>query len=382
MKKKKTTALAKKPAPVLAKRTAPSLPEQIETLLMQGDLTGLSVPQRLVFYKDLCRTLGVNYRTRPFEYIVFTDRDQDDEEGGAPKAGKMQLYARADCAAQLRKIHHVGIDKNMRKRREGEFYYVEADAFIHEKLGMRTDTATGVVWLKKWKSKNGRRELQDLQGRELANAMMKAETKAKRRVTFSICGLHMLDESDLGDLTEMTYDVSETGRVIEVTPQLGIKVEESKAINDLAFYIAESDRSELSFKEKLDKHTAELRKLSPEQVDSLLARYRASHHSGAGAKQEEAATAEAVKNAPPAASAATQAASSDVVLLRPMAGGQLWLIEGPEVLLKEVRTEIKSLCKKQHLPKLVCDARGCGKMIGALERAKVPHRMESSGDGA
>jgi hypothetical protein len=31
----------------------------------------------------------------------------------------------------------------------------------------------------------------------MANALMKAETKAKRRVTLSICGLGMLDESEV-----------------------------------------------------------------------------------------------------------------------------------------------------------------------------------------
>lgn len=215
-------ALAGAPSQALARRV-PSLPERIETLLMQGDLKDLSVPERLVFYKDLCRSLGLNPRTRPFEYIVFTDRDEE-EESTAARQGKMILYARADCAAQLRKIHHVGISKDVRRRREGEFYIVEADAFINEKAGQRTDSSIGVVWLKKWKRSGQQRTLVDLSGREMANAMMKAETKAKRRVTFSICGLHMLDESELEDLTTITYDVTEGGRVVQIAnreePQL------------------------------------------------------------------------------------------------------------------------------------------------------------------
>jgi hypothetical protein len=36
-----------------------------------------------------------------------------------------------------------------------------------------------------------------LQGEARANALMKCETKAKRRVTLSICGLGMLDESEI-----------------------------------------------------------------------------------------------------------------------------------------------------------------------------------------
>ena len=36
-----------------------------------------------------------------------------------------------------------------------------------------------------------------LKGERLANAMMKCEIKAKRRVTLSICGLGMFDEAEL-----------------------------------------------------------------------------------------------------------------------------------------------------------------------------------------
>jgi hypothetical protein len=49
----------------------------------------------------------------------------------------------------------------------------------------RTDFATGAV------------TIEGLKGDALANALMKAETKAKRRVTLSICGLGVLDESEL-----------------------------------------------------------------------------------------------------------------------------------------------------------------------------------------
>ena len=36
-----------------------------------------------------------------------------------------------------------------------------------------------------------------LKGDALANGLMKAETKAKRRCTLSLCGLGMLDESEI-----------------------------------------------------------------------------------------------------------------------------------------------------------------------------------------
>lgn len=39
-----------------------------------------------------------------------------------------------------------------------------------------------------------------LQGEALANAVMKAETKSKRRVTLSICGLAFLDETEVDSI--------------------------------------------------------------------------------------------------------------------------------------------------------------------------------------
>jgi hypothetical protein len=49
----------------------------------------------------------------------------------------------------------------------------------------RTDTSTGAV------------TIGTLKGDALANALMKAETKAKRRLTLSICGLGILDETEI-----------------------------------------------------------------------------------------------------------------------------------------------------------------------------------------
>jgi hypothetical protein len=41
-----------------------------------------------------------------------------------------------------------------------------------------------------------------LKGDALANALMKAETKSKRRVTLSICGLGMLDETEVDTIPD------------------------------------------------------------------------------------------------------------------------------------------------------------------------------------
>ncbi len=140
---------------------------QIEQVLVNGNLAQLSPEQRVSYYNAVCESVGLNPLTRPFEYITLN--------------GKLVLYARRDCADQLRKIHGVSIAIAARELVEG-VYVVTARAT--DRSG-RCDEAIGAVPLDK------------LQGEARANAMMKAETKAKRRVTLSVCGLGMLDENEV-----------------------------------------------------------------------------------------------------------------------------------------------------------------------------------------
>ena len=57
----------------------------------------------------------------------------------------------------------------------------------------RTDTEIGALSIK------------GLTGDSLCNAMMKALTKSKRRVTLSICGLGLLDESEVDSIPGVIY---------------------------------------------------------------------------------------------------------------------------------------------------------------------------------
>lgn len=145
----------------------PKMNDAIEAALMNGDLAKLDTPGRLQYYKAVCESLGLNALTRPFEYIVLN--------------GKLTLYARRDCAEQLRKIHGVAITQ-MNPQQIGDLFVVTVTAM--DKTG-RSDSSTGAVTIK------------GLTGEALANALMKAETKAKRRVTLSLCGLGLLDETEV-----------------------------------------------------------------------------------------------------------------------------------------------------------------------------------------
>jgi hypothetical protein len=171
----------------------------IENVIAAGDLSQLTSEQRVIYYNTLCEKLGLNPLTRPFEYMDLN--------------GKLVFYARKDCTEQLRYIRAISITKLEAKTEEGVHIVV---AYATDKDG-RSDIGTGAVplvkedgeWVdgkfqdrqgktKKYFKKNGK--MVPLTGEDRANAIMKAETKAKRRVTLSICGLGFLDESEIDSI--------------------------------------------------------------------------------------------------------------------------------------------------------------------------------------
>lgn len=148
------------------KYEAPALASAIEQVLITGDLAKLSSEQRVVYYNRVCQSLGLNPFTKPFDYISLN--------------GKLRLYALKDCADQLRRLYSVSIRITARDY-HGDVYIVTAQASLPDG---RCDESTGAV------------TTGNLKGEALANALMKAETKAKRRATLSIVGLGMLDENE------------------------------------------------------------------------------------------------------------------------------------------------------------------------------------------
>ena len=151
----------------ITKRQPTMIAESVERVLIGGDLSALNPEQRLNYYKAVCDSVGLNPLTKPFDYLNLN--------------GKLVLYAKRDATDQLRKIHAVSIT-SIDSKNLNDVFIVTA----HAKDGSgREDSSTGAV------------NIGNLKGDALANALMKAETKAKRRVTLSICGLGLLDETEV-----------------------------------------------------------------------------------------------------------------------------------------------------------------------------------------
>lgn len=164
----------------------------MEQVVMHGDLSKLNAAQRLDYYRAVCTSTGLNPMTRPFDYIMLNN--------------KLTLYARKDATDQLRKIHGVSISIVQRERLD-DVYIVTARGTM---MDGRSDESTGVV------------SLGNLRGDAMANALMKAETKAKRRVTLSICGLGWLDETEVGTIPDArpVHVNMDTGEILGAPPPI------------------------------------------------------------------------------------------------------------------------------------------------------------------
>jgi hypothetical protein len=154
----------------------------MESVVIAGDLAKLSAGERVNYYNAVCQSIGVNPLTKPFDYIRLNNR--------------LTLYAKKDCTDQLRQLHNISIDPPTTEIVNG-VYVVTITAHTTEG---RTDTEIGAVYI------------ENLKGDKLANSLMKAITKAKRRVTLSICGLGFLDETEIETIPNaQIVDITEDG---------------------------------------------------------------------------------------------------------------------------------------------------------------------------
>lgn len=205
----------------------------IESALIMGDLSKLNPDQRLSYYKSVCDSVGLNPLTKPFDYIQLN--------------GKLTLYAKRDATDQLRKVHGVSIKITSREKFD-DIYVVTAQGL--DKSG-RYDESTGAV------------NVAGLKGEALANAYLKAETKAKRRVTLSLCGLGLLDESEVQTIPdakpfeESSQAQKNVEQIAEVLRETGFdskSVKEEQSKFDVNKYVIKSGKYKTKTFPEVDFH--------------------------------------------------------------------------------------------------------------------------------
>ena len=153
----------------LALANTPTLPspDVISKVLLGGDLAQLTPQQQISYYRAVCDSLGLNPLTKPFEFLRLS--------------GRLVLYALRNATDQLRHRYNISVTIAARELVE-DCYVVTARATFPDG---RHDESIGAV------------PIAGLKGESRSNAMMKCETKAKRRVTLSLVGLSTLDESEV-----------------------------------------------------------------------------------------------------------------------------------------------------------------------------------------
>lgn len=151
----------------MTEKLAKSATDAIEAAILHGDISKMSGSEKTSYYLKVCESLGLNPMTKPLEFLKLSGREV--------------LYAKKDATDQLRYLRGISLSVVSRET-IGDLCIVTARATTPEG---RTDEDVGVV------------SVAGLKGEALSNALMKALTKAKRRVTLSVCGLGFLDESEV-----------------------------------------------------------------------------------------------------------------------------------------------------------------------------------------
>ena len=165
---------------------------------MENKLLSLTSSQRAEYYRHTCQRLGLDPSSQALDWLLNRDkRTQTDT---------LTLYAKRSASEQLRDHRHLSAEIKAREwGPDGHVYLVTAR--ISDPSG-RFEDAIGAV------------ATAGLDPRDRANAIMTAETKAKRRGTLAFCGAGLLDETEVRTIDSATtlYTVSPSSPPIDTAP--------------------------------------------------------------------------------------------------------------------------------------------------------------------
>lgn len=157
---------------------------KMEPLVVTGELLFLTGEERIKFYIQVCESMGLNPLTRPLQFFEQIDRNNKRQ---------LILYALRGACVQLAKNHNLTLALS-----KADFSHdaVMFTATVRNPQG-REDSAIGAVSLK------------GLEGKEYADAIMAAQTKAKRRGILDFVGSGLLDESEVEGMKGSVVEVTE-----------------------------------------------------------------------------------------------------------------------------------------------------------------------------
>jgi len=169
----------------VAQTAAALAPDVVARLVLDGDLSRLTDSQKVAYYNTLCVRVGLDPATQPFKLLKLD--------------GKLVMYADKGAAQQLSDQRHISHQVVSREKFD-DVYSVTVRATMPD--GRFTDE-DGIVSLTDFK--DGKEIV--LKGKALANAMMRATTKAKRRAVLALLGLGIMDETELDTVAGQTVEM-------------------------------------------------------------------------------------------------------------------------------------------------------------------------------
>lgn len=157
-------------------------PEIVSSIILRGDLSGLSEAQLTEYMVYRSRASGLDPACQPF--IVLPGQD-----------GKKQLYATKEAAAQLNQNRELSPEVSKEEWLLDNTVY---KVTYKVKEGVRTTEDCGAVALVVYQkgTQNRPGEYVKMSPAGVADAIMKAHTKAKRRAILSHCGIGTNDKED------------------------------------------------------------------------------------------------------------------------------------------------------------------------------------------
>jgi len=175
----------------------------VMSVVRRGDLSGLTPEEKTRYLIALCDSLGLNPMTQPIQFLRFQGREIAYVTRGATD----QLAARA------------GLSRT-----------------IIEGPDVRDFAGTKLVYCKaEGRLPNGRVDasIATIRGAIDENILMKAESKAKRRVTLSILGLGMLTEDEAEDMDAGQQPVAASAKAKAATRKQPSPEDASIVFSDL-----------------------------------------------------------------------------------------------------------------------------------------------------
>ena len=194
--------------------------DAMKSIALHGDYSKVSEGDRVNIALNLCETFGLNPATVPFNWLKNE------------KTGAISLYPNKSCAAGLASNRNLSVEVV----KEGPVMDTAYSVTVRVKEGDRVTEDVGVTSITYFKKGDASTpgSWTRIEGSGLADAIMKAHTKATRRTVLKHCGLSLPEEKEGEEpiiIVDTPVKVTETPKEVakQIVQAAEVKHDEAKA---------------------------------------------------------------------------------------------------------------------------------------------------------